>query len=37
MTTIRIPDLVGAVDQFRTAIHPDHEGATQAAEEWFAR
>ncbi|MCJ1345756.1 hypothetical protein MMC31_003965 [Peltigera leucophlebia] len=37
MTTIRIPDLVGAVDQFRTAVCYDYEGALRAGEEWFAR
>ena len=37
MATIRIPNLVGTVDQFRTNIYPDHKEAMQAAEEWFAR
>lgn len=37
MTTIRIPDLLGALDQFRTAIYYDYEEILQAGEEWFAR
>lgn len=37
MTRIRIPDLIGAVSQFRTAIHPDYKGVLQDAEDWFAR
>lgn len=37
MTTIRIPDLIGAVNQFRTSIYPDYKEVLQAAEELFAR
>lgn len=37
MTTIRIPDFAGAVNQFRAAVHPDYEEVAQATEEWFAR
>lgn len=37
MTTLRIPDFTGAVNLFRTAVHPDYEEVVQAIEEWFAR
>ena len=37
MATIRIPDLIGAVNEFRTAIYPDYKGVMQAAEEWFVK
>lgn len=37
MTTLRIPDFAGAVNQFRTVVHPDYEKVVQAIEEWFAR
>lgn len=36
MTTLRIPDLVGAAHKLRRGIYPEHEEALQAAEEWLA-
>ncbi len=37
MTTLRIPDLVGAAHKLRRGIYPEHGEALQAAEEWLAR
>lgn len=37
MTTIQIPDLIGAVDRFRTAIYHNYEETLRAGQEWFAR
>lgn len=37
MATLRIPDIVGAVSQMETGVHPDEAEVTQACNEWFGR
>lgn len=37
MTTLRIPDVLGAMDAFELRTHPDEAEVSRATNEWFAR
>jgi hypothetical protein len=37
MPTLRIPDILGAMDGFELRTHPDERQVTRETNEWFAR